>query len=397
MIHMRPFNAFEEKNISFLVKHQIDFATIEVTSTGLNKSILDATYLVREYFKKNKIHDYALQGKGESNRVYISTIVFEGTAVCETKTSLYRPETKDGDPRLWIYKVSAHVSPNDILILIANQGNLFVINMTKTDIESCFNSPVITPLKDFLVTLSNQNKSISEELLRLLRTKVSGWQKAEVLADTGIGRTIESLLGIDMNSKKEPDYKGIELKSKRDKSKVRSTLFSQVPNWDLSALKSGQEIVEHYGYVDKKLGRKVLRVTIKNLKPNLQTLCFNFNHGKNLLELVSANVDNDIFAKNSDVAVWQLETLHTRLLEKHKETFWIDVETQKNNGNECFRICSIEHTKNPIPSQFDVLLENSKISMDLLLCRGSGGDTFGFKMNKEDRKYLFPESEIYIF
>lgn len=89
--------------------------------------------------------------------------------------------------------------------------------------------------------------------------------------------------------------------------------------------------------------------------------------------------------------------MHTRLLEKHKETFWIDVETQKNNGNEYFRICSIEHTKNPIPSQFDVLLENCKITMDLLLCRGSGGDTFGFKMNKEDRMYLFPESELYNF
>lgn len=297
MIHMRPFNAFEEKNISFLVKQQIDFATIEVTPTGLKKSILDATYPVREYFKKHKIHDYSLQGKGENNKVYLSTIIFERATVHETKTSLYRPETKDGDPRLWIYKATAHVSPNDILILIAHQGNLFVIDMTKIDLENCFNSQIMTPLKDFLITLSKQNKGIAEELLGLIKTKVSGWHRAEVLADTGIGRTIESLLGITMNSKKDPDYKGIELKSKRDKSKVRSTLFSQVPNWDLSLLKSGPDIVEHYGYVDEELGHKVLRVTVRNRKPNPQSLCFNLNYEESLLELLSANMNNDIFTK----------------------------------------------------------------------------------------------------
>ena len=30
-----------------------------------------------------------------------------------------------------------------------------------------------------------------------------------------------------------------------------------------------------------------------------------------------------------------------------------------------------DHTKNPIPSQFDILLEQGKITVDFLLCRDS--------------------------
>lgn len=72
------------------------------------------------------------------------------------------------------------------------------------------------------------------------------------------------------------------------------------------------------------------------------------------------------------------------------------MESRTNNGNEYFRISSIEHTKNPLVSKFDLLLEQGKIQLDLMLSRASGnGDTFAFKLKKKDRKYLFPESELY--
>ena len=34
-----------------------------------------------------------------------------------------------------------------------------------------------------------------------------------IRADTAVGRTLETALGIPINSAKEPDYRGIELKS----------------------------------------------------------------------------------------------------------------------------------------------------------------------------------------
>ena len=49
---MRPYNAFETRNVKFLVDKQVEFATIQITATGLKKSILDATAPVRAYFKE---------------------------------------------------------------------------------------------------------------------------------------------------------------------------------------------------------------------------------------------------------------------------------------------------------------------------------------------------------
>lgn len=95
----------------------------------------------------------------------------------------------------------------------------------------------------------------------------------------------------------------------------------------------------------------------------------------------------------ADVALWQLPLLHKRLREKHHETFWIEVETRKYKGEELFRPKRVEHTKNPILSQFDTLLSAGYITVDLLLCRqGRGGDTVSFKISKKHIPLLFPDS-----
>ena len=97
-----------------------------------------------------------------------------------------------------------------------------------------------------------------------------------------------------------------------------------------------------------------------------------------------------------DVAAWRLLKLHQRLLTKHHETFWIEVESIINDNKEYFRYKQIEHTKNPNIGQFDDLLEHNYITVDLLLCRPGGhGDTYSFKIKKKGMPLLFPESVIY--
>ena len=54
------------------------------------------------------------------------------------------------------------------------------------------------------------------------------------------------------------------------------------------------------------------------------------------------------------------------------------------------------HTKNPISSQFDILLDQGLITVDFLLCRKTGGDTYSFKINSKARPLLIPQSETYI-
>lgn len=406
---MRPFTPFEKRNMEYLVNKNVKFTQVQITATGLKKSILDATTPMRTYFKENKVHDYALQNKGQDNKVIIKTYILTEYKEIETQTSLYRPETKDGDPRLWIYRLKETTEADDIHAIIApTPTSLFVINLTKVDIVKCCESSLVNPIQDLISVFYHSSNLISNELLAILRSYENQWIDTDLRADTAIGRQVEALLGIDMNASKLPDYKGIELKSFRSqRPSIKKNLFCKVPDWDLSHLKSGAEIVDKYGYMSG--GIKSYRNTLYCKAPNSQNLRLNMNYPDDLLEIEEDKIiGENQFKKIADVAVWRLQTLHECLLTKHHETFWIEVDTRiGDQGQEQFMFNKIEHTRNPIVSQFDILLEQSMITVDLLLGRPKvdietgkpkkGGDAVSFKIKKSAAGLLFPDSTIYTF
>lgn len=395
---MREFNTFETRNVRFLVNKQISYATIQITATGIKKSILDATVPVRTYFVDNGIHDFEKQSQGQEHKRYVDSFIFNKFEIIATRTSFYRPNTKKGDPRIWVSKIDKYASPDDIFAFIAHNGQLYIINLTTTNIEKIYGQRIENPIRDLIDTINGVATSVSQELLCLIRNKMSDWIPSDIMADTGIGRTVEKVLGIPMNASKQPDFKGIELKSKRERSQVRNNLFTQAPLWELSRLKSGKDIVARYGYVPQGYDHKTLHVTLSALHPNAQGLGLNVEFSKNLLEANEYEKQgvNGGFKKIDNISVWQLMDLHQRLLTKHRETFWIDVDTKFRNNKEFFRVTTIEHTKKPIPSQFDTLLEQGKITVDFLLCRRTGGDTYSFKIGNREKMLLFPESKTYI-
>ena len=406
---MRPFTPFEKTNMEYLVNHNVKFTQVQVTATGLKKSILDATTPMRTYFKENNVHDYELQAQGPENKVTKKTFILTGGKAIKTTTSLYRPVTKDGDPRLWIYGLKDTTEADDIHAIIAlNPNELYVINLTKINIPRFCETDIENPIRDLVKGLSDYADIVSEELLyRLLEFK-GLWLDTDLRADTAIGRQVEALLGIPMNASREPDYKGIELKSFRSqRPSIRKNLFCKVPDWDVSFLKSGAEIVEKYGYMSG--GIKSYRNTLRCAAPNTQNLRLNMNYPDNLLEIEEdRKIDVDAFKKVADVAVWRLQTLHQCLLTKHHETFWIEVDSRTGDaGQEQFRFNKIEHTRNPNVNQFDILLEQSMITVDLLLGRPKvdvatgkpkkGGDAVSFKIKKSAAGLLFPQSRFYGF
>ena len=380
---MRPFTAFEQKNLKFLVNHNVKFTQVEITSTGLGKGILDSTAPMRAYFLENGIHNYEEQLQGQEHKQIKTACVLTETMQFLTKASFYRPNTKKGDPRMWIYGFGSFTDANNIHVLFWHEDILYSINITQIDVEKCYNTAILNPMQEILKAIYQEGNCVSEELLGRFRAVSDQWFESEVTADTGIGRTIESFLGISMNSDKTPDYKGIELKSHREKRRSKkNVLFTQTPDWDISRLKSGREIVEKYGYINED-GFRTYQNTVQCTPPNSQMLFLNVNHIAELLELQAER------RKVEDVAAW-------RLVKLHRETFWIEVENKFSDGKEFFRYKQIEHTKNPNVGQFDVLLEQNVITVDLLLCRPSGhGDTYSFKIKKKGMPLLFPESMIY--
>lgn len=409
MIHMRPFTPFEKTNMEYLVNHNVKFTQVQITATGLKKSILDATTPMRTYFKENNVHDYELQAQGPEHKVTKKTYILTGGKVIESTTSLYRPITKEGDPRLWIYRLKETTEADDIHAIIAqNPDELYVINLTKVDIPRFCETDIENPIRDLVKGLSDYADIVSEELLYKLLEFKGVWIDTNLRADTAIGRQVEALLGIDMNASREPDYKGIELKSFRSqRPNIKKNLFCKVPDWDISHLKSGAEIVEKYGYLSG--GVKSYRNTLYCKAPNSQNLRLNMNYPDNLLEIEEdRKIAEDVYKKVADVAVWRLQTLHQCLLQKHHETFWIEVDSRMGEqGQEQFRFNKIEHTRNPNVSQFDILLEQSMITVDLLLGRPKvdlttgkpkkGGDAVSFKIKKSAAGLLFPQSKFYTF
>lgn len=390
MVNMRPFTAFEQENLKFLVNHNVKFTQVEITPTGLGKGILDSTAPMRAYFIEEGIHNYEEQLQGQEHKVIRDAVILTESNQYFTQVSFYRPTTKKGDPRMWIYKLGSYTEGNDIHVLFYFESKLYSINITHIDIAVCYNSPIITPIKEILMEIYNRGNSVSEELLGRFRSVSGQWFESEVLADTGIGRTIETFLGINMNSDKTPDYKGIELKSHREKrTSKKNVLFTQTPDWDISTLKSGREIVAKYGYLTDD-GKRTCQNTVQCTPPNSQDLFLNVNQQKELLELQARK------SRVEDVAAWRLLKLHQRLSTKHRETFWIEVQNAIHDNKEYFCYKQIEHTRNPNVGQFDILLEQNIITVDLLLCRPSGnGDTYSFKIKKKGMPLLFPESIIY--
>ena len=400
MIHMRAFTKFEEDNLNFLTQKSLEYTIVQITKTGYSKSILDATDPMRQYFKEQGMHDYATQAQGPENKVSQYSAILDASSCYYTTTSLYRPITKKGAPRIWTYDLKKHCDPDDLLLFIYHNETLYLVNISKVNIKEVYLSDLETPLKELIRKINGEVMCVANELIGLLQNMALDWHPAEVLADTGIGRAIESILGIEMNSSQQPDYKGIELKSYREKRPgVRGTLFSQVPDWKNSHFKSARELVEKYGYYREGKERKTYHNTLSCKAPNSQNLALSLYQIEEILAIEEKapihgrNGQIESFKKVADVALWQLPLLHKRLREKHHETFWIEVETRKYKGEELFRPTRVEHTKNPILSQFDTLLSAGYITVDLLLCRqGRGGDTVSFKISKKHIPLLFPGS-----
>lgn len=389
---MRQLTPIEIDRIKILTENSVELCLIEPTETGLGKSIMDATGSVRNFLKTKGIHNFELQNQGKESKVQITSKLIDSDRVINSLASLYRPNTKNSDPRIWFKGLGSYSKANDILGIIEFDGILYVLNITKIDLSKLLNSSIINPLKELVNEINQISNVVADELLLLLNEIASkGPIPAMLNADTAIGRTLETLLGIDINSSKMPDYKGIELKSYRDKKGNRKNLFAQVPDWNLSKFKSSAEILNNFGYSRGEDFK--LYCTVSALVRNSQGLTLKLDSKINQL------LENSDQANIGDFIAWNLETLHNRLLEKHNETFWIAADSIIIDNKEHFQFKKVEHTRKPIVTQFDILLEQGIITLDHLIKRKPNGSVVEkgpiFKIKPNSLDLLFPPCQSY--
>ena len=197
---MRQLSTVEINRIKLLTEKSIELCLIEPTRTGLEKSIMDATGSVRSYLKSSNIHDFELQTQGQENKIQITSFFISSNVLIDSVTSLYRPSTKKGDPRIWFKGLGGYANANDILGIIAFESNLYVLNITQLDLQKLIESRISNPLRDLVNEINKISNQVADELLILLNQIASRGPIPSMLqADTAIGRTLETLLGIDIN------------------------------------------------------------------------------------------------------------------------------------------------------------------------------------------------------
>ena len=393
--------------LRYFTRKGLDVGLVVPTATGMSKNIMDATSNIRDFLKTAGLHDFETQAQGTDHKRLIPTRIVTSSGIVGTNTSLYRPTTKKGDPRLWIYGLGQHAKPGNVLVMVAvGSDELLVINASEAGLV-----PGVSPsgtihlsirdassvdLDQLLAPLVVVANTVAEELLALMRSIAGQWHKGKTgtRRDTEVGRLLEELLGIPPNSSRLPDYKGIEIKAGRKGGKNRQTLFAKVPDWSMSHLKGSGQILKEFGYsrtTEKYL--RELRCTVSARGPNSQGLFLSLSADQRLLYEQSQRADLP------HVVLWQVQDLKKALELKHPETFWVTAASRKIASSEEFRYEHILHTRKPMVNALSTLLESGVITLDHLITKDHQGRVREqgplFKMWRKDMSLLFPPGQLH--
>lgn len=343
----------------------VSVAFLVPTPTGYEKSIMDAISPVRELLKNEHIHSYEQQKQGPAYKHMVQSFFVTADGMIETEASLYRPVTKNGDPRIWFKNLKKHCRPCNLLALTVFDGSIYVMNLSNEAVRLSLLSNGF--VSDFLHQIKQSKESVANELLRkILAIHNEGFIPSITPGDPGVGDTLEHALGIERNNSPTPDYKGIELKSTRltrhgnKRATTRTTLFARVPDEGLTY----RQIVESYGKWqtprDSEEERFQLYETFTTKRVNGYDLTLDVNYAKDRLEIQYVS---DITRKY--VSSWKMENLKTALLTKHHETFWVKAISKDIDGHEYFRYDQVLHTKQPNTTLLAPLLDEGIITVDL--------------------------------
>ncbi len=384
-----------EEAVQAFAEFGVEAAYLVPTRTILEKNYFDAHQGVREFLAAKGIHDYSTQAQGQDAK---RTVVAELVNVDGFETrplSLYRPSTKQGDPRIWPSRLKTYASEGNLLALVADaSGTLYIVNCSDPALMATRNV-AHSPLHELLTR--RQRGGAADELLGKLRTiSAMGFVDTMRPGDTGVGFTLETLLGIKANSLKAPDYKGIEIKSRRTsgkKSTGRSTLFAKTPDWSKSRLKSSREILDEFGYRNEN-GRLQVYCTIHSRPNPLGIFAVALEEEGLLVHRANGGGEGE----SVKVVQWSLDVLRESLKAKHHETFWVEAKSRGKGGDEAFHYVRVVHTRSPMTANLAALINSGRLTTDYAIkCEAERVSDKGylFRMNSEDRHLLFPAPRVY--
>jgi len=373
-------------------------ALLVPTPTGLVKSIFDAADGLREYLAACGYHDYKHQPQGQESKVKRKAFLVRANGLEPTKISMYRPNTKNGDPRIWLGRgIKEYSGPFNLLAIVVLEGTMYILNMSDPTVQVSLDDGT-SPFR-IIADRATSPSDAADELLTLLKgVSRRGFITTLRGGDTGVGYTLETMLGIAANSRQAPDFKGIEIKAKRSRiggSGNRSTLFSKVPNWRLSPVGNALSLLQTRGYFDTD-GRHSLYHTLKATGPNSLGLALEIDAERDWLK----QVHHDPYTqKITHDTTWEIPVLKRDLAAKHRETFWVRAACRGKGADEQFHYVEVQHTRKALAANLPALIDAGVITVDYAMhlkekrVRDHG---YLFKIHPNNLGALFPPPRVYV-
>ena len=229
--------------------------------------------------------------------------------------------------------------------------------------------------------------NLAELKQKILQIKNIGFIESRRIHDTGIGKTLEDLLGIQENNLRLPDVGEIELKTKRIDSESMLTIATKAP------LPRGvnRVLFEAYKYKDSD-GYYCLHSTVYGSRDNPQG--FRVVLTQNRLELRN---------KRNIEAFWPIAIFDEVLKSKSDKILLVFAETEgeRKLRTEKFRFTEAYLLSDLNIDKFQKAIENDKLKVDIRIGVYRIGDLkgkyhdhgTGFRIHRRDFPHLYDNFE----
>lgn len=228
-----------------------------------------------------------------------------------------------------------------------------------------------------------------------------GFIKTNRTGNTGIGKTLEDILGVPENNIDAPDLHGFEIKAQRAFSGSYVTLFTRAPTMPKAA---NTYLREAFGTPDKrKPEMKVLHTSMFADRFNTHKSGYSFKlsicRNEELIRLVALNTETEEYYDMN--IYWSFEVIEKILTDKLDKLVYVSATTQERDGDEYFHFEKATMYFGTSLSKFLELLENGKIMFDIRIgvyrAGSNAGKTHdhgsGFRLKKTDFHSLFDKFE----
>lgn len=250
--------------------------------------------------------------------------------------------------------------------------------LTGTWMQSC-------PADDVEAVFVPQSEALTEFLRRFDAVEKMGFVRTLRPGSTGVGYTLETLLGIKENNQPQGDLRGMEIKAYRDAElafddREKMNLFLKEPEW-LDGNTSAERILA-YGYQDK-TGRRAWYQSV-TVSENTTRLRLRANIRQRRIELLR---------KGQVIAFWPFDVLQKRLNEKLSEAVFVAAETRGQGTAEEFHYQTVTYCAEPRVQQLIQLVESGDVIVELRMhikpTGGARNHGTAFRLRKHQLSKLF--------